>query len=137
MADAPYTAVHLSDIPLGAPPEEGSFEWRPVRHHLDIQSFGINAMTAVSEGDWVVPDHTEVEESQTRHEELFFVASGRATFTVGEESFEAPAGTFVYVPDPEVRRSARALEAGTTVVAVGAEPGVAFTVSAWEDEYLQ
>ncbi len=33
-----------------------------------------------------------------RHDEGFYVASGTATFTVGEESYEAPAGTLVMVP---------------------------------------
>ena len=136
MAERPYTAVHLSDIPLGAPPEPGSYEWRPVRRHLDIQSFGINATTAASAGDWVIMDHTEVDDSQTRHEELFYVASGRATFVVDGEEVDVPAGTFVHVPDPRTRRGARAIEPGTTVIAVGAEPGAAFTVSPWEAEYL-
>jgi len=80
-------------------------------------------------------DHTEVDDSGTRHEELFFVASGRAAFTVGGETVDAPAGTFVYVPDPAVVRGATALEPGTTLVAVGGEPGKAFEISPWEREY--
>ena len=54
---------------------------------------------------------------------------------VGDDVVDAPAGTFVYVRDPSVTRGATALEAGTTLIAVGGEPGKAFEVSAWEREY--
>jgi quercetin dioxygenase-like cupin family protein len=74
-------------------------------------------------------DHTELD---TRHEELFFVASGRAAIRVAGETVDAPAGTFVHVPDPGVMRGATALEAGTVLIAVGGEPGKAFEVSLWE-----
>ena len=83
----------------------------------------------------MIGEHTEVDESGTRHEELFFVASGEATFKVGDETFDAPAGTFVYVGDPEVLRGAVARTAGTTVLAVGGEPGAAYEVSPWERKY--
>jgi quercetin dioxygenase-like cupin family protein len=33
-----------------------------------------------------------------RHDEGFYVVSGTATFTVGQETYEAPAGTLVMVP---------------------------------------
>ena len=45
--------------------------------------------------------------------------AGRATFTLDDETFDAPAGTVVFVRDPEVERSARAEEPGTAVLAVG------------------
>jgi hypothetical protein len=48
---------------------------------------------------------------------------------------EAPAGTFVYVRDPAVTRSAVARDRGTTVLAFGGTPGEAFSVSEWEREY--
>ena len=53
-------------------------------------------------------------------------------FTLDDETFDAPAGTIVFVRDPEVRRGARADEPGTTVLAVGGKPGEAYTPSAWE-----
>ncbi len=137
MTDRPYTTARLSEIPLGAAPEPGSYEWRPVRHHLGVQSFGINAMTGASAGDWVITEHSEIEASDTRHEELFFVATGHATFVVAGEEIDAPAGTFVHVPDPATRRGARTIDPGTTVLAMGAEPGVAYTVSGWESKYFE
>ena len=136
MARPTYAVAHLTDIPPAVEPEPGSYVWRPVRHHMGVRSFGVNAMTGRHAGDWVVEEHTETEESETRHEELYYVASGRAAFLVGGEEIDAPAGTFVFVPDPDERRGARAAEPDTTVIAIGAEPGAAFAVSPWERKYV-
>jgi hypothetical protein len=38
----------------------------------------------------------------------------------------------VFLGDPAVRRGAVALEAGTTVLAIGGQPGQPYTVSPWE-----
>jgi quercetin dioxygenase-like cupin family protein len=135
MAPVPFKAAHISEIPSPVQPQPGSYAWKPVRHHFDVRSFGVNATTA-NAGDWAIEEHTEVADSGTRHEELFFVASGHAAFVVGGHEVDAPAGTFVFVPDPEVPRSARALEDGTSVIAVGGEPGVAYTVSGWEKKHF-
>jgi hypothetical protein len=132
MSQATVASTHLSEIP-SLSEDEG---WKPVRHHFGIGSFGVNAYVAKSDGEQIVEPHDEVEHSGTRHEELFFVPEGRATFTVGEETFEAPAGTFVYVRDPAVTRGAVAESAGTTVLAIGGEPGVAYEVSPWERKYI-
>jgi hypothetical protein len=134
---APYAIAHIKDIQSPVSPEPGSYEWKPVRHHFDIKSFGVNLNVVPNAGDWVIDEHTEVEASGTRHEELFFVSSGHATFVVDGEDVDAPAGTFVYVSDPETSRGARAREAGTTVLAVGGEPGAAFSVSDWERKYFE
>jgi quercetin dioxygenase-like cupin family protein len=64
------------------------------------------------------------------------VLSGRATFTVGGYSVDAPAGTFVHLPDPTVKRGAIGEEAGTTVLAMGATRGRPFEVSPWERRSL-
>jgi tetratricopeptide (TPR) repeat protein len=63
---------------------------------------------------------------------MYVVVRGRARFTLGEEDFDAPAGTIVFLSDPAVKRVAVAEEEGTTVLAVGAKPGEAFTPSGWE-----
>jgi hypothetical protein len=125
----------VSDIrPLHAP-EAGEAEWKPVRHHFGINAFGVNAFVARDPGDFVVEEHAEADESGTGHEELYLVTSGRAAFTVAGEELDAPAGTLVFVPDPNTRRAAVAHEAGTTVLAFGATPDVAFTISPWERKY--
>jgi hypothetical protein len=136
MSQAPYQAAHISQIPAPVEREPGSYEWKPVRHHFGIRSFGVNANIAPNADDWLIEEHTEIDESGTRHEELYYVAKGHARFSVGAEEVDAPAGTFIFVPDPGVSRSARALEAGTTLLAVGAEPGAAFTISPWERKYF-
>jgi hypothetical protein len=109
--------------------DEEGLTWRPIRRHLGISSFGVNAYTAAHAGDRVVEEHAE---TRNRHEEVYVVVSGRATFAVGGEEIDAPSGTLVFLPDPEVRRGATAAEAGTTVLAIGARPGVVHEPSAWE-----
>jgi hypothetical protein len=136
MAEAPYEAIHIDEIPEPESKKEvGDADWRPIRIHFGITSFGANAFTAPAAGQIVVIEHTETEESGTRHEELYFVARGHATFTVAGEDVDAPQGTFVYISDPDVMRSAVAHEAGTTVVCFGGTPGEAFGVSPWERKY--
>jgi quercetin dioxygenase-like cupin family protein len=48
------------------------------------------------------------------------VLRGRASFTLNGTPLDAPAGTFVLVP-PGVHRHATAADAGTAVLALGAE----------------
>ena len=107
-------------------PVLGTLVWKPIRRTLGITAFGINAYTAGKAGDEVVEDHTE----QT-HEEAYVVVRGHATFTVDGEEVDAPAGTIVFLDDPEQRRHAVATEAGTTVLAIGGQPGT-HTISSWE-----
>jgi tetratricopeptide (TPR) repeat protein len=64
------------------------------------------------------------------HEELYFVHRGRAKFTIDGEEIDAPAGTYVFIPDPASHRHAVAAEAGTTVLSFGGPP--TFEPSAWE-----
>ena len=133
MSDAPYQIAHVSEVVAPAGVTPGEAPWRAVRRHFGVGSFGVAAYVADAAGDLFTSEHTETD---TRHEELFFVASGRASLTVAGETIDAPAGTFVYIPDPAVSRGARAVEAGTTLIAVGGEPGEPYEVSAWEHEYI-
>jgi hypothetical protein len=136
MAETSYSVAHVSEIVTPAGSKPGEAPWRAVRRHFGIGSFGITAYLADASGDLLTGDHTEVDDSGTRHEELFFVAGGRAAIRVGDETVEAPSGTFVYIRDPEVQRGATALEPGTILLAIGGEPGKAFDVSPWEHEYF-
>jgi len=126
-----YQTAHIDE--LDRIPVDQGLEWRPVARRFGIRAFGTNAYTAEKVGDWVVEEHTETENG---HEEMYAVIRGRARFTLGEEEFDAPAGTLVFVSDPEVKRVAVAEEEGTAVLAVGAKPGEAFTPSAWEWYFL-
>jgi len=121
-----YRVARLDD--LEAIPGPGTLTWRPVRLHLGIRAFGTNAYTANEAGVDVVEPHTE--NPELAHEELYFVARGSARFTLEGDTFEASAGTYVFIPDPSVHRHAVALEVGTTVLSFGGPP--VFTPSAWE-----
>jgi quercetin dioxygenase-like cupin family protein len=102
--------------------------WTPIRREVGAQAFGVNAWTADA-GEAVIPEH---DEAPSGHEELYVVTTGRAAFTVGDDAFDAPVGTMVFVPDPAARRGAVAMEAGTTVLAVGGKPGEAYRPRSWE-----
>jgi quercetin dioxygenase-like cupin family protein len=122
----PPRVVHLEQIePVAGP---GTLSWRPVRLTLGIRAFGCNAYTAGEAGQDVVEPHTE--DPKLAHQELYFVARGRATFTIDETTYDAPAGTYVFVPDPASHRHAVAAEPGTTVLSFGGPP--TFEPSAWE-----
>jgi tetratricopeptide (TPR) repeat protein len=103
--------------------------WSPIRRELDVQAFGINAWTAAEAGGTIIPEH---DEQPSVHEELYVVVAGRATFAVGDEQVDAPAGTIVFVRDPAAKRAAVAAEPGTTVLAVGGRPGEAYRPRSWE-----
>lgn len=103
----------------------------PVRLRFGIRSFGVNAY-APGEGGRVVEEHDELGAGAGRHEELYLVAKGHAVFTLDGEEVDAPAGTFVFVSDPAVRRGALARDADTVVLAVGGVPGEPFRPSPWE-----
>ena len=130
MTEKPYEVVHLDELDRFPVDDEGLL-WRPVRRRLGITAFGTNAYTAEQGTERVVEEHHE----QDGHEELYFVASGRATFVLGDEEIDAPAGTFVYA-EPGTKRGAVATEPGTTVLAIGAKPGVPHEVSAWEEVFV-
>jgi tetratricopeptide (TPR) repeat protein len=118
-----YTILTLDEIE--AAPHRGS-SLIPVRHTLGFQPAGVNAWIADKSGQ-LMPPHEE----DSGNEELYAVVRGRATFTVGEETADAPAGTLVFVP-PEVFRTAVAEEDGTIVFAVGGTIGEAFNAGGWD-----
>ena len=126
-----WQSAHLDEIdPIAV--VDGKLLWRPVRRTLDVGAFGINAYVAPNAGDDVVEEHTE---SALGHEEVYVVLTGRATVTLGGETLDAPAGTIVFVRDPQVRRHARAEEPGTSVLAVGGPRDAAYEPSPWEDYF--
>lgn len=119
-------SVHIDDIERI--PGPASLTWLPVRATLDIRAFGTNAYVAGRVGDDVVEPHTE--DQGLAHQELYFVARGRARFTIDGVTIDAPAGTYVFIPDPSSHRHAVAEEEGTTVLSFGGPAD--FTPSAWE-----
>ena len=102
--------------------------WHPIRRRFGIRAFGVNAYTSEDAGRQIVEEHDE----SSGHEELYVVLRGHATFTLDGEEVDAPAGTFVFISDPKVRRGATARDKETVVLVVGGVPGKAFSPSPWE-----
>ena len=124
-----YSATHLDEIAA----EQWPY-WAPIRHHFDIRTFGANAWRG-ADGDEVIKRHDETESGAP---ELYVVLSGRATFTLGEDELDAPAGTCVFVRDAELERVAFAKEDGTVVLSIGAAAeGQAFAPAGWDTSYLE
>jgi tetratricopeptide (TPR) repeat protein len=119
-----WTVAGLDEIE----PAGQNSTWIPIRRQLGVGAFGINAWTADPDGK-IISEH---EETSSGHEELYLVVNGHAAFTVAGEEIDAPAGTVVFVRDPGTKRGAVSKEEGTTILAVGAKPGEAFTPSPWE-----
>jgi tetratricopeptide (TPR) repeat protein len=123
------SSAHISDLALPIfPGRKTAF----LRHHFGISSFGVNVYAVDEPNVPVIFEHDEMGERAGKHEELYFVSAGHARFVVNGDEVDAPYGTFVFVRDPAAKRSAEALEAGTTVIAVGGKAGEAFTPSPWE-----
>jgi mannose-6-phosphate isomerase-like protein (cupin superfamily) len=122
-----YSLARLEEIEEMS---DGRVPWQPVRHHLGVSAFGVNAFTGKNAGDRIINEHDEAEEHD-RQEELYVVQSGRARFELDGETVDAPAGTFVFAK-PGVKRTAFAEEPGTTLLAIGAVAGKPYEASGWE-----
>jgi len=133
---ATFRTAHIDDLPFEIDDDYPTTEWKPLRRFFGIGSFGTNLARATKPGDVLTHDHSEIVDGGTRHEELFLIVSGHATYRVDGEELDAPAGTFLYVPDPATVRGVVALEAGTVMLVVGGEPGAMFTPSEWDMEPL-
>jgi mannose-6-phosphate isomerase-like protein (cupin superfamily) len=121
----------MSDNPKWRVARLGEIERRgrdiPVREHLGIHAFGINAYTPGEDGRLI----SEHDEAGTGQEELYLVLDGNATFEVDGEKVDAPAGTFVSVR-PESRRKATG---HGTVLAIGATAGKAYQALDWGEAW--
>jgi mannose-6-phosphate isomerase-like protein (cupin superfamily) len=113
------------------PIEVAGVRWHPLRHALGVRGFGVNAYSGGA-GEDVIEEHTESDENGHGHQELYVVLTGHARFQIDGDTVDAPAGTLVFLPEPTARRHAVARTDGTTVLALGGEPGVPYEVSAWE-----
>ena len=124
-----YSVTRLDELE----PEEGADEarWFRLRRELDLGAFGVNAYGADA-GNRVIEEHDEQGTAAGKHEELYLVLRGRATFRLGENERQLRAGEMVFIGDKGVRRGAIAEEDGTIVLVVGGTPGVAYSVSPWE-----
>jgi uncharacterized cupin superfamily protein len=125
--------VALDETPRAADPCDPSLDWRPVRDHLGISAFGVNAFLGARPGDRVVELHDE--DGDPGHEELYVVVRGGARFVIDGGEHDVPAGSVVLVA-PGATREAFATKPDTAVLVVGAAAGQPFAVSAWEERQL-
>jgi mannose-6-phosphate isomerase-like protein (cupin superfamily) len=98
----------------------------PLREHLGIHSFGINAIVQGEDGT-LINEHDEA----GGQEEVYVVLDGTASFEIDGETFDAPAGTFVSVP-PESKRKATG---DATVLALGGTAGQAYQGMDWGEAW--
>ena len=124
--------VALDEIPRASEPCDPSLDWRPVRDHLGIEAFGVNAFLGAQRGDRVVELHDE----EGGHEELYVVVRGAARFVIDGEDHAVAAGSVVHVA-PAATREAFATEPNTAVLAIGSSPDKPFTISEWETRQLK
>jgi Tetratricopeptide repeat len=126
-----YEVARLEEI--RGPRSQHGYDWHPIRRHFRIHAFGVNASVARKPGDVVVDEHDEIGNgADGGQEELYVVVRGHARFEVAGEEVDAPAGTLVFVGDPQAKRAATAVEADTAVLVLGGRPGEPFRSSAWE-----
>jgi hypothetical protein len=91
--------------------------WYPLQHALGIDTFGANLFVATRADQTLVEEHDERSSGQ---QELYVVLDGEVVFQLDGEEARLDRGTAVAVTDPAVRRSARALASGASLLIVGA-----------------
>jgi len=124
--DPRYAVLRIDDVETSQ--DFAGLRFRPLRPLLGIEAFGVAGWLADA-GEEVIVDHTEPKDGQ---EELYVVLAGRARFAIGDgEEVSASPGTCVAVR-PGVRRRATAEADGTSVLAVGAPRGAAYSAPGWE-----
>ena len=119
-----WKVEHINDVP---PRKDGmSKGWKSVRWHMDIESFGVNAVTK-PKGEWLTPVHDEVNENQ---DELFLVIEGLAEFHLDGEVVKAGPGMLVSAK-PIVERGALSLKTPTTILLIGSPIGEIYKPVSW------
>jgi mannose-6-phosphate isomerase-like protein (cupin superfamily) len=122
---AGWQVAEVNEIPPVKP--DWPATWKSVRHHFGITAFGINAVT--KDADKVlIPEHDEAASGQ---EEIYFVHAGEVKATLDGEQVTVPAGGMIAI-GPTVKRKIESTASPTTLIVVGAAPGVAYEIGAWE-----
>lgn len=120
-----WSVAQLSEI--GPRKDNWPLSIRSIGYHMGITSFGVNGKS-VDKDESLTPEHTEVDSKQ---EELFIIISGSAEFRLDGKTQVLKTGSLLAI-EPQVMRSAKALEDNTTMLIIGGQPGKAFNPS-WLD----
>ncbi len=115
----------VDDVPPVKP--DWPATWKSIRSHFGITAFGINAVTKDA-GNVLIPEHDERASGQ---QEIYFVHVGSVTVTLDGEQTTVGTGGLIAL-EPGVRRKIESTASPTTVLVVGATPGKAYEVGAWE-----
>ena len=93
-----HTDPGRADVSVTGPDEGDTLLPPPTR--MRILEDGSHTGHRLGIGEITVAPHTDgpPQHRHARHDEGFYVVSGAARFTVGEKSYDAPAGTLVMVP---------------------------------------
>jgi mannose-6-phosphate isomerase-like protein (cupin superfamily) len=92
------TKEDVVEVAITGPDSGEPIQLGPIR--IRILEDGSTTGHRLGMGEITVPPHTDgpPQHRHARHDEGFYVVSGTAQFTVGETSYDAPAGTLVMVP---------------------------------------
>ena len=121
----------IAEIPAVSDGGPDDPAWYPVQHALGIDTFGANLFVATHAAQTLVEEHDETNSGQ---QELYVVLEGEVAFLLDDEEALLGRGTAVAVTDPAVRRSAKALSLGATLLIVGA--GYEPFNSTWNPEHF-
>ena len=115
-----WAAGRITDLPVVSDGEPDHPVWYPLQYALGIETFGANVFVAEHADQLLVEEHDERESGQ---QELYLVLDGSAVFELDGEGAQVERGEALAVTDPNVRRRARALNAGTMLLVVGSANG--------------
>src|ERR1700723_4638164 len=106
----------MTDISMVGPDGGEQMLTGPVR--MRILEDGSTTGHRLGIGEITLAPHTEgpPQHRPARHDEGFYVVSGTASFTVGETTYEAPAGTLVMVPPGAPHTFANPTDATTVLL---------------------
>ena len=105
----------MADMSIVGPDGGESIQLGPTR--MRILEDGSTTNHRLGMGEITLAPHTDgpPQHRHARHDEGFYVVSGLARFTVGTESYDAPAGTLVMLPPGAPHTFANPTD-GTTVL---------------------
>lgn len=117
---ARWAVSAITDLPPVSDGEPGDPGWYPLQHALGVEAFGANVFVAQHAEQVLVAEHDERASGQ---QELYLLLEGSALFELDGEEVRLGHGDALAVTDPTVRRRARALAKGATLLVVGSVNG--------------